>query len=91
MSVSRLVGGPLSLAACDSGKALPRHRTVRRPRNPRPEYAAEFIALHLTSPRCSLQLMDMLPGGQMNFPPRARQAPQTFAADQVHQCGLAPT
>jgi hypothetical protein len=33
----------------------------------------------------------MLPGGQMNFPPRARQAPQTFAADQVHQCGLAPT
>jgi hypothetical protein len=35
--------------------------------------------------------MDMLPGGQMNFPPRARQAVQTFAADQVHQCGFAPT
>jgi hypothetical protein len=33
----------------------------------------------------------VLPGGQMNFPPRARQAVQTFAADQVHQCGLAPT
>jgi hypothetical protein len=30
--------------------------------------------------------MDMLPGGQMNFPPRARQAVQIFAADQVHQC-----
>jgi hypothetical protein len=54
-------------------------------------YAAEFIALHLTSPRCSLQLMDTLPGVQMNFPPRARQRVQTFAADQVHQCGLAPT
>jgi hypothetical protein len=53
--------------------------------------AAEFIALHLTSPRCSLQLMDMLPGGQMTFPPRARQAVQTFAADQLHQCGFAPT
>jgi hypothetical protein len=45
--------------------------------------AGEFIALHLTSPRCSLQLMDMLPGGQMYLPPRARQAVQALAADQV--------
>jgi hypothetical protein len=28
--------------------------------------------------------MDMLPGGQMNFPSRARQRVQTFAADQLH-------
>jgi hypothetical protein len=45
--------------------------------------AAEFIALHLTSPRCSLQLMDMSPGAQLNFPPRARQRVQALAADQL--------
>jgi hypothetical protein len=39
---------------------------------------------HRSSPRCSRQLIDMLPGGQMYFPPRARHAVQTFAADQVH-------
>ena len=36
--------------------------------------------------RCNWQLADMLPGGQMNFPPRARHLVQTVAADQVHQC-----
>jgi hypothetical protein len=36
--------------------------------------------------RCSLQPIDILPGGQMYLPPRARQAAQTLAADQVHQC-----
>jgi len=35
--------------------------------------------------RCNWQLADMLPGGQMNFPPRARQAEQTVAADHAHQ------
>jgi hypothetical protein len=35
--------------------------------------------------RCSLQLTELSPGGQMNLPPRARHLVQTVAADQVHQ------
>src|SRR5262249_14689763 len=40
----------------------------------------------LACARCSLQLIDISPGGQMYFPPRARHLLQTVAADQVHQC-----
>ena len=35
--------------------------------------------------RWSWQLADILPGGQMNLPPRARHALQTVAADHAHQ------
>lgn len=71
---------------------LPARPSARRaslaghPQSPLLRSVPMAIRVHRTSPRCSLQLMDMLPGGQMNFPPRARQAVQTFAADQVHQC-----
>jgi len=48
-------------------------------------------SLHrFSAARCSLQLLDIFPGGQINFPPRARQAEQTVAADQVHQCAPDP-
>src|SRR6516164_8379673 len=40
----------------------------------------------VSAARCSLQLIDISPGGQMYFPPRARHLLQTVAADQVHQC-----
>src|SRR5689334_7789410 len=48
------------------------------------------ISYLLEAARCRLQLMDMFPGGQINFPPRARQAEQTLAADQEHQCTPVP-